>query len=68
MVKEGALADRLFVDGNPLEDIDRVADPESSFVNDREGWNWFTRTWFNDKIDRNSMNDAQTFLQFATNK
>lgn len=38
MVKEGALADRLLVDGNPLEDIDRVADPENSFVNDREGW------------------------------
>jgi hypothetical protein len=39
VVKEGALADRLLVDGNPLEDIDRVADPENSLIYDREGWN-----------------------------
>ncbi len=32
VIEEGALADLLLVDGNPLEDIDLVADPETSFV------------------------------------
>jgi imidazolonepropionase-like amidohydrolase len=32
VVKEGALADLLLVDGNPLEDIDLVADPERNFL------------------------------------
>lgn len=31
VVAEGALADLLLVDGNPLEDIDLVADAESNF-------------------------------------
>ncbi len=32
VVKEGALADLILVDGNPLEDIDLIADPDRSFV------------------------------------
>ena len=32
VVEEGALADLLLVDGNPLEDISLVADPGKSFV------------------------------------
>ncbi|WGL17212.1 amidohydrolase family protein [Microbulbifer bruguierae] len=32
VVKEGALADLLLVDGNPLENLDLVADPEKNFV------------------------------------
>ncbi len=32
VVKEGAYADLLLVDGNPLEDIDLIRDPESNFV------------------------------------
>ncbi len=32
VVKEGALADLILVDGNPLEDIDLIADPESNFA------------------------------------
>jgi imidazolonepropionase-like amidohydrolase len=32
VVEEGALADLLLVDGNPLEDINLVADPAKSFV------------------------------------
>ncbi|PWK72702.1 imidazolonepropionase-like amidohydrolase [Aminobacter sp. AP02] len=32
VVEEGALADLLLVDGNPLEDIQLVADPDKSFV------------------------------------
>lgn len=32
VVAEGAYADLLLVDGNPLEDIDLVADPAQSFV------------------------------------
>lgn len=32
VVKEGAHADLLLVDGNPLEDLDLVADPEKNFV------------------------------------
>jgi len=32
VVKEGALADLILVDGNPLENLDLVADPESNFV------------------------------------
>ena len=31
VVEEGALADLLLVEGNPLEDIDLIADPESNF-------------------------------------
>ncbi len=31
-VKEGALADLLLVDGNPLENLDLVADPDKNFV------------------------------------
>ena len=31
VVEEGALADLLLVDGNPLENIDLIADPESNF-------------------------------------
>ena len=32
VVKEGALADLILVDGNPLEDLDLVADPAKNFV------------------------------------
>ncbi|TVZ41352.1 imidazolonepropionase-like amidohydrolase [Alteromonadaceae bacterium 2753L.S.0a.02] len=32
VVKEGALADLLLVDGNPLENLDLVADPDNNFV------------------------------------
>lgn len=32
VVKEGALADLILVDGNPLENLDLVADPEQNFV------------------------------------
>jgi imidazolonepropionase-like amidohydrolase len=32
VVEEGALADLLLVDGNPLEDLALVADPDRSFV------------------------------------
>jgi|Deesub1362A_J573_1020465.scaffolds.fasta_scaffold61983_1 hypothetical protein len=32
VVEKGALADLLIVDGNPLEDIDLIADPEKNFV------------------------------------
>lgn len=32
VVKEGALADLVLVDGNPLENIDLVADPDNNFV------------------------------------
>lgn len=32
VVQEGALADLLLVDGNPLEDLSLVADPERAFV------------------------------------
>jgi imidazolonepropionase-like amidohydrolase len=32
VVKEGALADLLLVDGNPLENLDLVADPEKNFL------------------------------------
>jgi imidazolonepropionase-like amidohydrolase len=31
VVEEGALADLLLVDGNPLEDIDLIADPATNF-------------------------------------
>jgi imidazolonepropionase-like amidohydrolase len=31
-IEEGAYADLLLVDGNPLEDLDLVADPEKNFV------------------------------------
>ena len=32
VIKEGAYADMIIVDGNPLEDLDLVADPENNFV------------------------------------
>ena len=32
VVEEGALADLLLVDGNPLENINLVADPDRNFV------------------------------------
>jgi imidazolonepropionase-like amidohydrolase len=32
VVKEGAYADLLLVDGNPLEDINLIADPHKNFV------------------------------------
>jgi len=32
VVEEGALADLVIVDGNPLEDIDLVADPDKNFA------------------------------------
>ena len=32
MVEEGALADLLLVDGNPLDDIKLVEDPAKNFV------------------------------------
>ena len=32
IVKEGALADLLLVNGNPLEDIQLIEDPENNFV------------------------------------
>ena len=32
VVKEGAYADLLMVNGNPLEDIDLVADPDENFA------------------------------------
>ncbi|WP_242479346.1 metal-dependent hydrolase family protein [Lamprobacter modestohalophilus] len=39
VVEEGALADLLLVDGNPLEDLSLVADPASNFlVIMKDGW------------------------------
>ena len=32
VIKEGAYADMIIVDGNPLEDLNLVADPENNFV------------------------------------
>ncbi len=32
VVKEGAYADLILVDGNPLENLDLVADPDNNFV------------------------------------
>ena len=32
VVREGAYADLLLVDGNPLKDIDLIADPHTNFV------------------------------------
>ena len=32
VVREGAYADLLLVDGNPLENIDLIADPHTNFV------------------------------------
>lgn len=32
MVEEGALADLLLVDGNPLDDITLIEDPAKNFV------------------------------------
>ena len=37
VVEEGALADLLLVDGNPLENIKLVADPEQKLSGDYEG-------------------------------
>ena len=37
VVEEGALADLLLVDGNPLTDLSLVATPETLFVRDHEG-------------------------------
>ena len=37
VVEEGALADLLLVDGDPLQDLGLVADPERSFRRDHEG-------------------------------
>ncbi len=31
VVKQGAHADLILVDGNPLEDLDLVADPDKNF-------------------------------------
>ena len=32
VVEEGALADLLLVDGNPLEDLNLVSDPDKNFL------------------------------------
>jgi imidazolonepropionase-like amidohydrolase len=32
VIKEGAYADLILVDGNPLENISLIADPEKNFV------------------------------------
>jgi imidazolonepropionase-like amidohydrolase len=32
VIEAGALADMILVDGNPLENIDLVADPHNKFV------------------------------------
>jgi len=32
VIEEGALADMILVDGNPLKDIKLVADPDKNFV------------------------------------
>ena len=32
VIEKGALADLLLVDGNPLENLDLVADPDKNFV------------------------------------
>jgi imidazolonepropionase-like amidohydrolase len=32
VIEEGALADMILVDGNPLENIKLVADPDKNFV------------------------------------
>jgi imidazolonepropionase-like amidohydrolase len=32
VVKEGALADLILVEGNPLENLDLVADPDKNFL------------------------------------
>jgi len=32
VIEEGALADMILVDGNPLEDLKLVANPEKNFV------------------------------------
>jgi len=39
VVEEGALADLLLVDGNPLQDINLVADPARNFLVINEGRN-----------------------------
>ncbi len=32
MIEEGAYADLIIVDGNPLENLDLVGDPDENFV------------------------------------
>lgn len=32
VIREGALADLLLVDGNPFEDLDLIADPQRNFL------------------------------------
>ena len=32
VIEEGALADMILIDGNPLEDLKLAADPEKNFV------------------------------------
>jgi imidazolonepropionase-like amidohydrolase len=32
VVKEGAYADLIIVEGNPLENLDLVADPDNNFI------------------------------------
>jgi imidazolonepropionase-like amidohydrolase len=32
VIKEGAYADLIIVDGNPLENLDLVGDPDENFV------------------------------------
>ena len=32
MIKEGAYADMILVDGNPVENINLIADPDKNFV------------------------------------
>jgi imidazolonepropionase-like amidohydrolase len=32
VVEEGALADLLLVDGNPIENLELIADPENNFL------------------------------------
>ena len=38
VVEQGALADLLLVDGNPLENINLIADPAKNFKGYHEGW------------------------------
>ena len=38
VVEQGALADLLLVDGNPLDNINLIADPAKNFIDHHEGW------------------------------
>ena len=38
VIEEGALADLLLVDGNPIENIKLIEDPGEEFCRDHEGW------------------------------